>query len=100
MTVRGKFASHPSFTPDFSQIYDGRDITRITLTASEVGALAKDALFGPGSRRAFVAPHSDTYGAVRTFKIYREINAGKEEIQIFRSIEDAEAWLSADQVMA
>ena len=94
MATRRKFTSDPEFTPYFCQLYDGRDVTRLALTASQVGELARATLFGPGSRRAFVAPTRETYGVVRLFKIYREINAGREKIDLFRSIEEAEAWLA------
>jgi hypothetical protein len=56
--------------------------------------LAMDAVFSAKSRRALVAPHSETYGFGQMFKIYRGINAYKDQIKLFRSVEEAEAWLS------
>lgn len=94
IATRRKFTTDPNFSPDFNQIYDGRDVTRLAITASEIGLLACDDVFGPGSRRAMVAPRTDTYGFGRTFQLYRQINAGKEQIRLFRTIEEAEAWLS------
>jgi hypothetical protein len=88
-----KFAEDPNFAPDFCQLYDGRAVTRIALTASEIGELAREDVFGPGSRRAFVAPRRDTYDVARAFKMYRELNAGKEKIRVFQTMEAAEAWL-------
>jgi len=29
------------------------------------------------------------------FQIYRELNAGKEHIKLFRSVKEAEAWLAS-----
>jgi hypothetical protein len=95
IAARRKFTTDPNFKPDFNQIYDVRGVTRINIVASEIGLMAMDDVFGPNSRRALVAPRSDTYGFGRTFQLYRQINAGKEQIKIFLSIEDAEAWLSA-----
>jgi hypothetical protein len=94
MGVRRKFMADPNFTPDFCQLYDGRDVTRIALTASEIGVLARDDIFGAKSRRAFVAPSQETYGMMRLFQTYRSINAGKEQIKLFRTMADAEAWLA------
>ena len=94
MANRERFTSDPSFSPDFDQIYDGRDVTRVAITASETGILARDAVFSAKSRRAFVAPRTDTYSFARTFQLYRQINAGKENIRLFRTVEDAEAWLT------
>jgi hypothetical protein len=95
IATRRKFTSDPNFRPDFYQIYDARDVTRLAITASEIGLLARDDVFGPGSRRALVAPRTDTYGFGRTFQLYRQINRGKEQIRLFRSMEEAEAWLNS-----
>jgi hypothetical protein len=93
MATRRKFADDPRFTSDFHQIYDGRDVTRIMLTTGEICVLAEETMFGPKSRRAFVAPRRDTYDLARTYKTYRELNSGKEQMRVFRTMEDAEAWL-------
>jgi hypothetical protein len=94
MANRRKFTSDPNFTPDFYQIYDARDVTRIAISASETGMLAMDAVFSAKSRRAMVAPHSETYNFGRMFQLYRGINAYKDQIKLFRSMEEAEAWLA------
>jgi hypothetical protein len=95
MATRHKFTSDPNFEPTFYQIYDATQVTRLTFTAVEIGLLAKDRVFAPGARQALVAPRSDTYGFGRTFQLYRQINGGKEQIKLFRSVQDAEAWLSS-----
>src|SRR6266702_1954488 len=94
MATRLKFLNDPNFSPDFCQIYDAREVTRIALTASQDGELARASMFSARSRRAFVAPRSDTYGLARMYQTYRQINAGEEQIRIFRSMDAAEAWLS------
>lgn len=94
MWVRKKFTGDPRFEPDFYQLYDGRDVTRMALTASEIGTLAMGTVFGARSRRAFVAPLRQVYELMRMFQIYRGINAGPEQIRLFRTMEEAEAWLS------
>lgn len=95
MAARRKFTSDPNFRPDFYQLYDVRAVTRTTLTASEMGELAKATIFSPSSRRALVAPGGETYGLARMFQIYRGLNSGKDQIKLFSSIEDAEAWLAS-----
>ena len=95
MENRRKFQADPNFTPDFYQIYDGRNVTRIAISASETGLLAMDPVFSATSRRAMVAPHSETYNFGRMFQLYRGINAHKDQLKLFRSIEEAEAWLSS-----
>jgi hypothetical protein len=92
---RRKFTTDPNFTPDFSQLADGREVTRVVVTASQVGELARADIFGPRSRRAFVAPKGDTFDLTRMYQTYREVNGGEEKIRQFRSIEEAEAWLDS-----
>ena len=94
MANRKKFMSLPGFEPDFCQLYDGREATRLALTASEVGQLAMDRVFAPATRRAFVTPNREADELMRLFQIYRSVNAGKEQIKLFRTIEEAEAWLT------
>jgi hypothetical protein len=94
MATRHKFTSDPNFSPDFYQLYDSRAVTRTTLTAIEVGQAAMANIFSSSSRRAVVAPGGETYGVARMFQIYRGLNAGSETIKVFRSIEEAEAWLA------
>jgi hypothetical protein len=94
VATRRKFTADPNFQSDFYQIYDVRSVTRTTLTASQIGELARAKIFSPSSRRAVVAPGSETYGLARMIQTYRELNHGKEQIKLFRTIEDAEAWLS------
>jgi len=94
MATRRKFLSDPNFSPDFDQIYDGRDVTRIAISASDTGKLAMDAVFSAKARRALIAPSRDTYDFGRMLQIYRGINAHKDQLRLFRTIEEAEAWLA------
>jgi hypothetical protein len=93
MANRKKFMSLPGFEADFCQLYDGREMTRLAMTASEVGQLAMDTVFAPTTRRAFVTPSREADELMRLFQIYRSVNAGKEQIKLFRTMEEAEAWL-------
>ena len=95
MATRRKFLSDPDFSPDFDQIYDGSEVTRLAISASETGLLAMDPVFSEKSRRAMVAPRRDTYDFGRMFKLYRGINAHKDQLQLFRTREEAEAWLDS-----
>ena len=33
---------------------------------------------------------------MRLYQIYRAVNAGKEQIRLFRTLEEAEAWLASE----
>ena len=92
---RRKFTTDPNFTPDFSELADAREVTRIAITTAQVGELAAAHIFGPRSRHAIVAPGRETYNTTRRYQIFREINGSEEQIRQFRSIEEAEAWLNS-----
>jgi hypothetical protein len=94
MAARRKFTSDPAFRPDFYQLYDVRDVTRVALTASQIAELATAPIFGHRSRRACVSANGETFGVARMFQDFRKLNAGKEQIELFISVEDAEAWLA------
>ena len=48
--------------------------------------------FAPGRAGALEAAR-ETYELLRLYGIYRAVNAGKEQIRLFRTMEEAEAWL-------
>lgn len=94
MAARRAFTNHSGFHPDFFQLIDLREVTQIGLSGEEIRKLAVIAVFSPSSRRAIVTPRDEAFGLARMFAIYREINNGREQIEVFRSIEEAEAWLN------
>jgi hypothetical protein len=91
--LRLRYTGDPAFQPDFSQLFDLREVTSITATLDELQEVASFSVFGRGARRAFVATNPVPYAFSRMYEAYREFNGGQEEIEVFRSIEDAEKWL-------
>jgi hypothetical protein len=84
----------PRFHPDFSQLLDFLGVTSSKgVTANGVKEVARRHLFGPHSRRALVASDPSTFGLARMFETYREIFGSEEQLKVFRSLEDAWAWL-------
>ena len=94
METRAKFTSDPAFSPVFFQLFDISEVTVVDMTAQEVRAAAVDEVFSENSRRALVAPRDDVFGLSRMFAIFREIHGGRERIEVFRTLEEAEAWLA------
>ncbi len=94
MATRLKFSTNPDFRPDFNQVYDCLGVTLVSVNTIEIGLLARDHVFGLGSRRAFIGPRTDTFGFLRTFQLYRQINGAKEQIRLFPTMEAAEAWIA------
>lgn len=96
MATRLEMERDPAFRPDFSQVYDFREVSPAAMSAARVRELAGYSTFGPGSRRAFVATHDVVYGLLRLYALEREALGGKERMAVFRSIEDAKAWLGLE----
>jgi hypothetical protein len=89
-----RLALDPRFHPDLSQLLDFLGVTSSKgVTANAVKEGARRHLFGPHSRRALVASDPSTFGMARMFETYREISGSEEQIKVFRSLEDAWAWL-------
>ena len=91
--LRLRYTGDPAFQSDFSQLFDLRDVTSVTATLDELQEAAGFSHFGPGTRRAFVATNPVPYAFSRMYEAYREFNGGQEQIEVFRTIEDAEKWL-------
>jgi hypothetical protein len=68
-------------------------MTTVSATLDELQQVAGFSVFGPGTRRAFVATNPVPYAFSRMYEAYREFNDGQEQIEVFRSLEDAEKWL-------
>jgi hypothetical protein len=89
-----RLALDPRFHPGFSQLIDFLDVTSAgAVTAEGVVEVAKRHLYGPNSRRALVATDLATFGLARMFEAYRDIAGGEEQINVFKRLDDAWAWL-------
>jgi hypothetical protein len=80
------------FNPEFSQIVDCRDISRVELTGEQVRDLAIRSGFSPHARRAFVVSSDLQFGLSRMFGTYREAREAGG-IEIFHEMIPALAWL-------
>lgn len=87
-----KLRDHPLFEPTFSEIADLRDAEDIALLADDFLKLADEVdPFSPEAKRAFVAKTSIQNHAARLHKILRS----QRNIEIFRTLEDAERWIGS-----
>ena len=84
----------PGFKADFDELVDMSDAVEGGLTPAGIRELAgRPPLFARSSRRALAVRTDLGYGLARIFQARRGDVAG--EIQIFRSLGHAEAWLNA-----
>jgi hypothetical protein len=93
VTTREQFTNDPAFSADFSQIYDLNEVERIDMTGDQIRSLAGFSSFAPHTRRAAVASQTAIYGAMRMFAIQHQAGGGNTQINVFKSIGEAEAWL-------
>ena len=91
--TRNQFTKDPAFSADFSQMYDFTGVERIDMTGDQIRALGGYSPFASGAKRAAIAPETAIFGALRMFAIQHGAGGGQTNIQVFRSLNDAEAWL-------
>ena len=83
----------PRVTRDFSSLIDFRDIRSVNgLHYDEVQSIALSAI-STLARRALVATDPGVFAVCRMFATYCELAEG-EPAAVFRSVADAEQWLS------
>jgi hypothetical protein len=92
--TRLEFTADPIFSADFSQLYEFNDVADFEMTHDQMRDLGRWlSPFPPRTKRAAVAPQTAVYGVLRMFAIQHEVSGGLTEIQVFRSIDEAEMWL-------
>jgi hypothetical protein len=79
------------FHPSFAELLDVRQTTFTSLTFQELAQLARTIdPFSPKALRAIVAPDDLIYG---TSRIYQAVRDQGNNVQVFRTMEEARAWL-------
>jgi hypothetical protein len=81
----------PAFDPRFDQLWDFRAAEVVEVTTAVVHELAGSRSFEAGAKRALVAPTDVGFGLARMFQTLHE--AAPEELRVFRTLDDAKAWL-------
>lgn len=86
----------PGFDPSFDQILDFRNVTEMPISGESVRQYVARSPWGDGARRAFVCDRDLVYGLARMFEM---LSADRPEaVQVFRTLQEAEAWLGLDDV--
>lgn len=92
LEIRKAIESDPDFDPSFSELADCTGITKVDATPDEIRMLAADSPFSMQSRRALVAGNQITFVLAKTFSILRSLR-GERHVRVFRSRDEALAWL-------
>ncbi len=82
----------PDFDPSFNLLFDGSEVTKFDVGFDDWRAIASAKRFGPGSRRAFVAPNR--MAVLRRFRMSQSLrDAEPGDSELFDDIAEARKWL-------
>ena len=87
-------ATDPRFRPEFNQLIDCTQVTKLEMSTTELRTLAKRNFFASGARRAFLVNGTLLHGIGRMLTTFRDLAGAKEEMQIFADREEAMKWLA------
>lgn len=87
---RVRLLRHSHFSPKFRQLADLTRVTGVELSHDEIELLAREELYDPESRRAFVVSNSLQYGLGR---MYQNYNATARNLVVFRDLDEAAQWI-------
>jgi len=90
--LREKVQKDPDFDPNFAQLVDVGQLTKVELSSEDLRRVAGTNIFAHSSRLAIVATSKFLYGLSRMFQIHREMN-GEEGVRVFRDRDEALAWV-------
>ena len=81
----------PAFHAAFAELLDLRDVTYTNLTSQELELLSRTIdPFSQSAPRAIVASSDLMYG---TSRMYKEARNSQDNVQVFRTMEEARRWL-------
>ena len=88
-----RLRSDPDFDPAYRQIADMTGVTEIRVSTSMINETARDQIFTPGTRRAFIASDDGVFGMARMYSLRAE--GFGQTIEVFREVAPAEEWVDA-----
>lgn len=84
----------PEVDPNFAEIVDLTEVTRMNLSGGEMRVLAQKSAFSLSARRAIVVPDDGlVFGLARMYEILRELQ-GETGIRIFHTLDEALSWVA------
>jgi hypothetical protein len=92
-----RMVADPAFRPEYRQLADLRDVTDFTVNSRTIEDAARQQVFAPGTRRAFVAPKGVAFGLARMFSMYSA--AANQAMEVFAEPRPAEEWLGVSGIL-
>jgi hypothetical protein len=90
-------ASHPLFQPNYSSIFDLRQLNFTPLRSIDVAGLGSHTAFVGTARRVLVVGTAEHFGLARMYQAHSAINVGhRDNINVVYDLADALEWLGLD----
>src|SRR5271169_872649 len=88
LTHQDQILKDPEFDPNYAQLLDLTQVTKVDLNAQDIRKFAERTVFSPSSRRAILTSDKLLFGFSRMFEMLRE-NAGEQGIRVFDNRDQA-----------
>jgi len=89
-----ELVADPAFDPEFRQLLDFREVTRLEITSAAVRELAARNPWKQPTRRAFVCGSDEVYGMSRMYQML--VDGGSADLAVFRDMVAASSWLGIE----
>jgi hypothetical protein len=91
---QSELRADPAFDPALDQLWDFTGVADVEISPDTLRRLARARSYSATARRAVVVPTDLGFGLGRMFQMLHE--EAPEEVQIFRTLEEARRWLGLD----
>lgn len=93
--VERNLTTDPSYDRDYDHVLDVREGRNLLGSSAVLREMAAKPIVNPGVRRAIVTGNLLAYGLARLFQATHDAHGLADEVRVFRTMEDADAWLAA-----
>ena len=91
---QAKLLADSCFDRSFNQLWDLTEVSQVEVSSQALRTLARSRSFEASARRAVVAGDDLVFGMGRMFQMLHD--EAPEEMQVFRSLDEARQWLGLD----
>ncbi|HET7107293.1 MAG TPA: hypothetical protein VFI38_10820 [Candidatus Acidoferrum sp.] len=100
LSILEKGLMDPEVDPNFAEIVDLTEVTKMNLSVDEMRVLAQKSALSLRARRAIVVPDNGlVLELARTYEILRELQ-GETGIRIFHTLDEALSWVAPKNTRA
>ena len=99
LAARDAILSDPDFDPEFNELVDASAQTELSLKADEARSLARQSIYSPTSKRAWVSSLPAMYGMGRLMATHQQMNQASPSISVFYNISEALKWLGLESLV-